>query len=154
MAGTGSGEFTTVSAVIERLRALPALDGASDEVLAWLADRVDQVTFQPGEALVTEGSSERDCFFVLDGHVEVTADGKLRDTDGAGGLQGELGMLFERPRAATTMAVEPVVALRLKGSDFDELASTQPALAKDLATTILDYLRFRFGFEPPDQRWS
>ena len=154
MPGTASGEFTTVSAVIERLRTLPALDGASDELLQWLADHVDQVTFQPGEALVTEGDAERDCFFVLDGHVEVTADGKLRDTDGAGGVQGELGLLFERPRAATTMAVEPVVALRLKASDFDELASAQPALAKQLASTILDYLNFRFGFEPPDPRWS
>lgn len=154
MAGTGSGEFTTVCAVIERLRTLPALDGASDKLLHWLADHVDQVTFQPGETLVTEGEMARDCYFVLQGHVEVTAGGQMRDTDGAGGVQGELGLLFERPRAATTMAVEPVTAVRLKASDFDALASNQPEVAKEFATTILEYLRFRFGFEPPDTRWS
>ena len=141
-------------AVIERLQTLPALDGASDEVLGWLADHVEQVTFQPGEALVTEGSPERDCYFVLQGHVEVTAGGQMRDTDGAGGVQGELGLLFERPRAATTMAVEPVTALRLKASDFDALASTRPEVAKAFARTLLEYLDFRFGFQPPDQRWA
>ncbi len=140
--------------MIERLRNMPALESASDEALTWLADHVEQVTFQPGEMLVAEGSEDRDCYFVLDGHVEVTAGGVKRDTDGAGGIQGELGMLFGRPRAATSMATEPVIALRLAASDFDRLASENPGLARQLAGTILDYLKFRFGFDPPDHRWS
>ena len=140
--------------MIERLRNMPALEGASDEALTWLADHVEQVTFQPGEVLVKEGADDRDCYFVLDGHVEVTAGGVTRDTDGAGGIQGELGMLFGRPRAATSMAVEPVIALRLSATEFDALSSEKPALARELAGTILDYLKFRFGFDPPDQRWS
>lgn len=131
-----------------------ALEGAPDDAIEWVADHVHEMTFEPAAAIIREGDEERDCYFVVDGRVEISVGGKTRDTDGAGSVLGELGLLFRRPRTATATAVEPVTALRLPAGDFDALAENDAPKARALAAAILDYLHFRFGFEPPDPRWS
>ena len=132
---------------------LPVLEGARPEVVDWLADHVERVTFEAGEELVTEGHSDRDCYLLVDGDVEVVKHGEVRDTDHAGGVTGELALLYGHPRSATARATTPVTTLRLCAADFDALAATSPELARDAAEAIIDYLRFRFGFEPPGP-WS
>lgn len=131
------------------LARMPALETASADVLAWLADHVDLVRFHFGDHLVTEGDTDRDCYLIVDGDVEIRKTGARREEDHEGDITGELALLYGRPRTATATAVGPVTALRLRAADFDELARTSPGLAANAAEAIIDYLRFRFGFEPP-----
>jgi CRP-like cAMP-binding protein len=133
----------------ELLAQLPVLDGVRPEVVDWFATHVERVTFEPGEQLVTEGHDDRDCYLLVEGDVEVVKHGQLTDTDHGGGVTGELALLYRHPRSATATATTPVTALRLCASDFDTLAAESPDLARDAAEAIIDYLRFRFGFEPP-----
>ena len=133
----------------ELVASLPALDGARPEVVDWLGAHVERVTFEPGERLVTEGHDDRDCYLLVEGEVEVVKHGQRTDTDHGGGVTGELALLYGHPRSATATATTPVTALRLCASDFDKLAVEQPDLARNTAEAIIDYLRFRFGFEPP-----
>jgi CRP-like cAMP-binding protein len=133
----------------ELVARLPALDGAPPAVVDWLGTHVERVTFKPGERLVTEGHDDRDCYLLLDGEVEVVKHGAVTDTDHGGGVTGELALLYGHPRSATATATTPVPALRLCAADFDRLAAESPELARDAAEAIIDYLRFRFGFEPP-----
>jgi CRP/FNR family transcriptional regulator, cyclic AMP receptor protein len=139
--------------IAEALARLPALEGAQPRVVDWLVDHVEPVTFSPGQRLVTEGDDDRDCYLLVDGDVSVSKDGGFRDTDHGGGITGELALLYRRPRTATATAVAPVTALRLRAADFDELCRTDPALGRAAAEAIVDYLRFRFGFQPPG-RWE
>jgi CRP-like cAMP-binding protein len=133
----------------EVLAGIPALDGAPTEVLAWLADKVEPVTFESGERLLVEGDQDRDCYLLVDGDVEVSRHGVFADTDHAGDITGELAMLYGKPRTATATALGPVRALRLRAADFDALATASPELASAAAETVIDYLRFRFDFQPP-----
>jgi CRP-like cAMP-binding protein len=138
-----------MSAERELLGRLPALESAEPEVVDWLADNVEEVTFSPGKRLVVEGDADRDCYLLVDGEVAVVRDDGFRDTDHGGGITGELALLYGRPRSATATAVSPVTALRLRADDFDHLCRTDPDLGRATAEAIVDYLRFRFGFEPP-----
>jgi CRP-like cAMP-binding protein len=131
------------------LAGLPALDGVRPEVVDWLGTHVERVTFEPGQQLVTEGHDDRDCYLLVEGEVEVVKHGAVADTDHGGGVTGELALLYGHPRSATATATTPVTALRLCAADFDKLAVESPELARDAAEAIIDYLRFRFGFEPP-----
>ena len=133
----------------ELLARLPALDGVGPEATAWLADHVEPVTFEPGDRLVTEGDNDRDCYLLVDGEVEIVKHGTERDTDHGGGVTGELALLYRHPRSATATAMTAVSALRLRAADFDALAASSPQRASEVAEAIVDYLRFRFGFEPP-----
>ena len=137
----------------ELVASLPALDGVRREVVDWLGAHVERVTFQPGERLVTEGHDDRDCYLLVEGEVEVVKHGEVTDTDHGGGVTGELALLYGHPRSATATATTPVTALRLCAKDFDALCKESPDLARDAAEAIIDYLRFRFGFEPPGP-WS
>jgi len=131
------------------LARMPALETASADVIAWLAASVEPVHFNFGDHIVTEGDDDRDCYLIVDGDVEVRKGGGPRDQDHAGDITGELALLYGHPRSATATAIGPVTALRLRAADFDELARSAPALARNAAEAIIDYLRFRFGFEPP-----
>ena len=133
----------------ELLRQLPALDGARPEVVDWLAANVERVDFEPFDHIVNEGDHDRDCYLLVEGEVDVTRRDGQRDTDHGGGIMGELALLYGSARSATATAASPVTALRLRAADFDELSRTSPDLARDAAEAIIDYLRFRFGFQPP-----
>ena len=133
----------------ELLRQLPALDEAKPEVVEWLAANVERVDFEPFDHIVNEGDHDRDCYLLVEGDVEVSKQDGRRDTDHAGGIMGELALLYGSARSATATAVSPVTALRLRATDFDALARTSPDLARATAETIIEYLRFRFDFQPP-----
>jgi CRP-like cAMP-binding protein len=137
----------------ELLGQLPALEGAPPEVVAWLTANVERVDFEPFDRLVTQGDDDRDCYLLVEGDVEVRKQDGGRDTDHGGGITGELALLYGHPRSATATATTPVTALRLRAADFDELADTDPELAAATAEVIIEYLRFRFGFEP-DGPWA
>jgi CRP-like cAMP-binding protein len=138
----------------ELLTRLPALDGAGAEVMAWLAEHVQQTTFEAGARLVAEGDDDRDCYLLVDGDVEVTRHDGLRETDHAGDVTGELALLYRKRRSATATAITRVTALRLAAADFDALTARSPRLAQDTAEAIVDYVRFRFGFQPPPGPWQ
>ncbi len=121
-----------------------------DEALDWLAGNVTEVAFQTGEVLITEGATDRDCYFLVDGEVAVSVGGKTVGTTGPGNPEGELALLYRRPRSATTTALTPVKALLVGADAFDELGKRRPQLAEAIGTAILEYLRARFGWNLPE----
>ncbi len=131
------------------LATTPAFGEAPAEVLAWLAANVAEVRFRKGSTLLREGGADRDCYVLVEGEVEISAGGSVVDRHGPGNVEGELGLLYRRPRSATAKALTPVVALRIGADDFDELCRTDAATATAFAETVIEYLRFRFGFRPP-----
>ena len=83
-------------------------------------------------------------FLITAGRVEVIAgDGDNRhelDTDGAGGVLGEMSLLTGHPCAADVVAITPVETLGLSVSAFDQLRSASPEIEIALSQLVSDRL--------------
>ena len=99
----------------------------------------------PGEAIVEQWQISRDLYVVLDGDVEVAADGKRLSTLGPGEFFGELaavdwGSGFARTRSATVTALGPVRVLALDWVLVNTLLRTDAGFAERLETATRERL--------------
>lgn len=105
------------------LRQVPTFEPLNDEALRILAISSEQKELVEGEVLFRAGE-KADCGFVLTSGllqvVEEEADGTLRLIQELKppALVGEVSLLLANTRAATIMAAEPSVVLRLSRSTF------------------------------------
>ena len=91
----------------------------------------------PGEPVVEQWQVSRDLYVVLDGKVEVTADGRVLSTLGPGDFFGELAAIewgagFARTRTATVTATEPTRLLVLDWVLVNRLMKDAPAFGEQL----------------------
>lgn len=116
----------------EALSKFAFLAGASPEVLERLADSGSIRLYQPGEAILLEGTTGREVYLLLDGLVEVVKDQAgetmLLARRGAGEVFGEMAFFEAQPRFATVRAVEPTRALEISESSMRTALAEQPAL--------------------------
>jgi CRP/FNR family transcriptional regulator, cyclic AMP receptor protein len=113
------------------------LADASDEEWAALLRHTRYRRFDPGDAVVTAGASDRSLYLVLEGQLEVLVEhGRRRYRRialvGASSVIGELSFFDGGTRSALVRAVDPAVLAELSPADFDSLAAANPALARRL----------------------
>ena len=133
----------------QALRELRCLSEVSDAGVEWLASKVIEEEHDVGAVLIQEGSSDRDCYFIVSGDTEVTQNGAVLGVSGAGEPEGEMAMFFRRPRGATTTVTSPVTALLLRAEDWDALEAQSPDAANHIRSGILQHLGRRFAAAPP-----
>jgi selenocysteine lyase/cysteine desulfurase len=90
-----------------------------------------------GEAVVAQWEVSRELYVVLDGAVDVSADGRRLNTLTAGEFFGEMAAIdwgagFARTRSATVTAVEPTRLLVLDWVLVNQLMKAQPAFGSRL----------------------
>ena len=102
-----------------------------------LAEVLELARFETGEAIVREGATDGDLFFVQQGHASILRGEVDVGQVGPGDHFGEMALLAEAPRAATVRATEPMTALRLSRSAFEQLAADHPALALALLRRLV-----------------
>ena len=73
---------------------------------------------------------------VVEGQVEVTAEGKLVNTLEPGGYFGEIALLKDVPRTATVTAKTPAVLYALEREDFLSTVTGHAPSAKVAETVI------------------
>lgn len=119
------------------LSRVPSLAALGEEALGSLASYVRVEEHPVGTALITEGETERDVFFILGG----TAAARRADMDlgkfHAGRHFGELALVSGRPRAASVVALTPVTVARLEWSAYHRLMENDPRLASHLLEALL-----------------
>jgi CRP-like cAMP-binding protein len=130
-----------------QLRALQSMAAVSDEAVRWLAEHVEPVSSHAGEVLITEGATDRDCYFIVSGETEVVRGTSVLGVSGAGEPEGELALFLGMPRSATTTALSHVETLRLRADDYDHLRRENPALADDIRVNLCRHLARRFGVQ-------
>lgn len=128
---------------------LQATDGA---IVASIADRVTWTTIASGETLFSRGDSADAAFLVVSGRLGVTdlatesrpvpGDGATHDPPrivevGRGGIVGEFGLLEDRVRSATVVALRDSTLARLSARDFAALGHDHTALAMGLVRRVL-----------------
>jgi uncharacterized protein YndB with AHSA1/START domain len=129
----------------DTLRRLGSLASVSDGGVRWMADHVEARELARGDALIRQGESTRECYFIVDGETEVRRDGAVLGFTGEGEPEGELGLFLGSPRIATTTARTPVSVLILAPQHWDRLCTESPRLAEEIRVAVCRHLARRFG---------
>ena len=111
----------------------PPFNRLSPSARQSVAEALEQVHFQPGEALMEAGSVGDAYFLLREGKVEIVkknGDGEeLLAVRGAGAGVGEIALLTRGPRTATVRAVDAVRAYRLSIEAFEQIIGREAAVA-------------------------
>ncbi len=120
-------------AILERLRANPAVARWPDADLTVLAGAVVLERYQQGAMLCREGRPGACCWLVLDGHLEVVrgiAGHRIEVARaGVGEWVGQLSLIDGSPRSATVMAATDTEVLVMTRDIFEQLLASQAPVA-------------------------
>jgi hypothetical protein len=111
------------------LGTIPSLRFATPAKLRDLAGATQRERVDAGEAIIRQGESADDVFFILDGTFDVLISHFGHTPDfiralGAGDSFGELGVLYDVPRTATVRCTSPAHILRIPGERFLDALGT------------------------------
>lgn len=115
------------------LSANPLFYSLNDSVLSSIAEKVQVVSFTPGQDIVLEGEIGDSFYLIKSGRVRVlkrTEESELvlSELGQAEGF-GEMSLIIDQPRSATVRAIGNVTALKLTKDDFQGLMRTHRGLA-------------------------
>ena len=107
------------------LRSVGLFSGCTDEFLRGLKDRVELVSFEPGE-LIAEEDTPADAFFLIrGGYVKVSAKSGAAELAltylRKGDYFGETAILLDEPWPFSFSAIETVELVKLTRADFEAL---------------------------------
>ena len=119
------------------LRGIPLFAPLPLAALERVASGMEEVRFEPGEPLMTQGE-EGDTYLVLEtGRVLVTIDGRPSHEQGPGDGIGEIALLHAVPRTATVTALEPVDAFSIDCTTFVDAVTGHEA-SRSAAREVVD----------------
>ena len=116
------------------------------ETLYTLAQKADEVVYEPGQALCRQGEPGDAVYIVLSGEAEVVQEreGEMRRIGFCrpGEWVGEMAILDPGPRMATVRAKqEPLTALVVQGTDFRTLLNHDAATSMSVIRLMVKRLR-------------
>ncbi|MGH9364597.1 MAG: cyclic nucleotide-binding domain-containing protein [Thermoanaerobaculia bacterium] len=129
------------------LRRVGLFAACEERFLRELKDRVELVSFEPGQLIVEEGSAADAFYLVRGGYVKVSA------RSGAASLAltylrkgdyfGEAAILLDEPWPFSFTAIDSVELVKLTRADFDRLLEESPAVGKQLWSVATERLKQR-----------
>lgn len=131
--------------VVQFLRTVPLFAALEERQLQKLARRFTRRTYQPEEAIVSQGKLGIGLFIIETGRAEAIRehlDGNQTKVNEFGPTEffGELSLLDDAPRTASVVASEPTVCLVLAQLDFNDVLHDDA----DIAVVMLRELARRF----------
>jgi len=130
--------------IIERVAALnkaALFANVHDYALAEIAQIVEEISFDAGEAIIREGAEETWMLVLVEGRARVAVGGVEVSTIEPGASVGELALLDPAPRAATVTALTPCVLFRIDQAPFREVMEEQPEVVTALLPMLTRMLR-------------
>lgn len=120
-------------AALSEARLLGGIGGLPE----WLMDRGELLEVQAGESFVEQDGMDTEVFFIVAGSVDVVINGKIVNIRHTGDHVGEMAAIEPaQRRAATLVARELSVLLKVAESDFIEMADGHPIIWRRLAATL------------------
>ena len=136
-----------VQQLVDAVTRLEAHDALECKLTAeeWkvLAPYLSMRFLRVGEPIVEEGDDDRDVFIIAEGEVEVSLQGHVIATLGAGNVVGECSFFSGHPRSATVVPTQPGVAWGLNWDKFDALVHKHPRLAVHLLKGLAGVMAVR-----------
>jgi CRP-like cAMP-binding protein len=107
-----------------------------------LFDKDQQAEALPAETPVfREGDAGNDMFAVLEGTVDLIVRGQIVETVETGGVFGEMGLVEDRPRAASAIVKSDARLVRIDRKRFMFLVQQNPFFSLQLMTAMAERLR-------------
>ena len=113
----------------------------SPEELASLAERAEEVVFERGRYIVSQGQVGTGFFLILEGRVRIARAGETLAELGPGEVFGELSVVDQQPRVASAIAEEQTRCLALAAWDLNAVLESDPKLALALLRVVARRLR-------------
>jgi CRP/FNR family transcriptional regulator, cyclic AMP receptor protein len=128
----------------ELLRRVPIFAEIEPARLKLLAFTSERVAFDAGKRLMRQGDPADAAYLIIDGHAEVIletpAGPVVVATLGANEIVGDMGILGNRPRAATVCAKDRLVALRISKEPFMRMVREFPTMAVSIMQELAQRL--------------
>jgi CRP-like cAMP-binding protein/Fe-S-cluster-containing dehydrogenase component len=129
------------------LLSVPLFAGSDPELLEKLRQKVDLVSYEPGQVIVEQGSRADAFFLVRGGYVKVGVRVGSKDVAVTylrkGDYAGETSLLLDEPWPYTLSALEHVEVVKLSEDDFKDVVKWQPGVTKELWERTLSQLKAR-----------
>jgi signal transduction histidine kinase len=133
-----------VQEIVGELGKLPVFAGLPEDQLAWLAERFEEIRFEPGAICARQGDPADYLLVILEGEVRAqrqeAPDGPFF-TLRAGQVTGLLPYSRLTHFSGTARAILPTRTLRLHKDHFPEMLSRMPELGKRLVGLLSDRIR-------------
>ena len=123
------------------LSRVPMFSSLGKKSLQTIADSASERTFNPGDAIVTQGEVGIGLFLVAEGQVHVEKSGKTVATLGPGNYFGEMALLDEQPRSANVRAASQARCLVLSPWEFWGTVGKDPEALRTLLKETVRRLR-------------
>lgn len=121
-----------------------------DTTLIELFAGSDEVESLPrGAVIFAEGDIAAEMFVLLEGEVEIVAQGTVLQTLPAGSLFGEMALIDAQPRSAGCRAASDCRLVRISAKQFNFLVQHMPAFALLTLRSVSARLRGMLGREMP-----
>ena len=114
-----------------------------DNVLADVADLLDEVDASEDETIFKKGDAGDSLYVIFDGKVRVHDGERLINYLGERDVFGEMALLDPEPRLASVTAVEATRLFRLDQAPFYELMEERPEVAAGIIRVLTGRLRNR-----------
>jgi len=119
-------------ALATHLRALPLLQGLTDDFIAELKERVELASYEPGAVICKQGDPADKLYLVRVGFVKVSQKSPggevILQYLHRGDYFGEMGLLGGGVRTATCTALDHVELVQIGKEDFERMMGAFPAI--------------------------
>lgn len=123
------------------LKAVPMFAEASEEILADVAELLEEVEVKKGEVVFEKGAAGDSMYIVLSGRVRVYDGARTIVELGEKEIFGELALLDPEPRLASVAAVEDTRLFRLDREAFAELMAGNIEIVRGVLHVLCERLR-------------
>ncbi|HUG54336.1 MAG TPA: cyclic nucleotide-binding domain-containing protein [Vicinamibacteria bacterium] len=149
--GQGGRRMLTIERVIS-LKAVPMFGEASEEILADVAELLEEVEYLDGQVIFEKGAPGDSLYIVISGRVRVYDGARTIVHLGEKEIFGELALLDPEPRVASVAAVEPTRLFRLDREAFAELMAGNIEIVRGVLHVLCERLRGQGAYPGDRQR--
>ena len=132
-----------MSVKLDSLGRVPLFEGLAEHELDSIAARTREVTVEAGTEVIRQGEPGANFFILIHGALEIRVGGRVVRHLGPGDFLGELALLFNAPRSATAVALEPSSLLVMESDDFHALLAEAPAIEEKVMAVVAERMRYR-----------
>lgn len=127
--------------VLESLRKSRVVGGLARENLRRFLSFVERVEYPEQHVVIREGELGRDMYLIIEGTAQAERGRVLMNPMGPGAEFGSLGLLTDRPRAATITTLSRVVLVKLTHAQWKALTESEPAIALAVTEALFNQVR-------------
>jgi CRP/FNR family transcriptional regulator, cyclic AMP receptor protein len=127
--------------LVEMLRKVPLFSGLDERELESVVGAGREVSFEPGQKIITQGEPGLSFLLVMEGKTEVRKKGKRVAVVEPGGFFGEMTVFDDKPRSADIVALELTKCFGIASWSFFPVLRSNPSVAIGIIKELVRRLR-------------